>query len=291
MSEIDHMSTTSQAESPTYILSSHTLSPEPLPIPEPIINLISPCSALNQLQRGEDINSVTLHGICKSLVITIRTREDHHNQEKEQLLEQIKQLEGHLKEHKETIQQCPEGYEENMQYPRLKINISMGLHHPVKWIKLLDKGTIAGFCNDNGLGSSPHILKIYAQPYPTPEPVEPLPSWFKTILLGPSPMYYNFVQAAGELDDWGIKADIQWFCDMDALLQEANNEVQKWEACATAIAHACQLCKSYLEAVHAPYQLGAFKNLGPVRTCTQLAHQGRCFSPTLVHGHNNVGGE
>ena len=104
-------------------------------------------------------------------------------------------------------------------------------------------------------------------------------------------MYHNFVQAVGELNDWGIKADIQRFCNMDALLVEANNEVQKWEACATAFAHACQLCKSHLEAVHTPYQLGAFKNLGPVCTQAQLACQGCHFSPALVCGHNNVGGE
>lgn len=85
-------------------------------------------------------------------------------------------------------------------------------------------------------------------------------------------MYHNFVQAAGELKDWGIKADILRFHNMNALLVEANNEVQKWEACATAFAHAHQLCKSCLEATHAPYQLGAFENLGPVHAQVQLAH-------------------
>lgn len=104
-------------------------------------------------------------------------------------------------------------------------------------------------------------------------------------------MYHNLIQATGELEDWGIKADIQRYRNTDALLVEANNEVQKWEAHATAFAHACLLCKSRLEAAHTPYQLGVFENLGPVRAHTQLAHQGHCFSPTLVHGHNNVGGE
>ena len=125
----------------------------------------------------------------------------------------------------------------------------------------------------------------------TAEPIEPLPPWFETILLGPSPMYHNFAQAAGELEDWGIKADIQRYHDTDALLVKANNEVVKWEACATAFAHACQLCKSRLEAAHALYQLGAFENLLPIRTCAQLACCGRHYSPTLVCGRNNVGGE
>ena len=123
------------------------------------------------------------------------------------------------------------------------------------------------------------------------EPVELLPPWFKTILLGLSPMYHNFTQAAGELKDWGIKADIQRFHDTDTLLVEANNEVAKWEVRAMAFAHAHQLCKSRLKAAHAPYQLGAFKNLGPVRAHAQLTHRGHCFSPALVRGHNNVGGE
>ena len=188
----------------------------------------------------------------------IRTREDDYNHERAVAAERIKCLEEQLEEHEETFQRCPEGYEVNTHYPGLKINISFGLHHPIKWIKLLDKGTVAGFCDDDGPGSSPHILKIYAQPMATAEPVEPLPLWFETILLGPSPMYHNFAQAAGELEDWGIKADIQRFHDTDALLVEANNEVAKWEARATAFAYARQLCKSRLEAVHAQYQLGAF---------------------------------
>ena len=227
MSEIDAISTTSWAESPTYVPSLCTLSPQPLPVLKPIIDPISPRSIINQLHREKDIDLVTLRGICKSLVVTIRTREDRHNQEKKHFLERIKWLENCLAKHKETIQQCPKGYEENTQYPGLKINIGIGLHHLVKWIKLLDEGTVTGFCDNDGLGSSSHILKIYAQPYLTPEPVEPLPPWFKTILLGLSPMYHNFVQAAGELNDWGIKADIQRFYDTDAFLVKANNEVQK----------------------------------------------------------------
>ena len=289
MSEIDHMSTTSRAELPTYVPSSYTPTPDLLPVPllrspssefpspklasqmfapnpYPPIQPILPRSAISIIRaHSDDINSLTLCGICRSLCITIWTREDTHNKEKAVFQEHINHLEECLQDHEDTFQWCPEGYEANTWYPGLKINIGIGLHCPVKWIKLLDEGTITGFCDDDGPGSSPHILKIYAQPLTMPEPVEPLPLWFETILLGPSPMYHNFVQAAGELEDWGIKADIQRFCDTDALLVEANNKVQKWEAHAMAFAHACQLCKSRLEAVHAPYQLGAFKNLGPVR--------------------------
>ena len=295
MSKIDAMSTTSQAESPTYIPSSCSPSPNPLPIPGPIPeppnDPISPQTIINQLRRDKPINSVTLQGICKSLCVTIRTREDAYNHEKAAFTKRIKHLEERLKEHEESFQWYPEGYKVNTRYLGLKINISFGLHRPVKWIKLLNKGTIAGFCDDDGPGSSPHILKIYAQLMAMAEPIKPLPPWFETILLGLSPMYHNFAQAAGELKDWGIKADIQRFRDTDTLLVEANNKVAKWEERATAFAHACQLCKSRLEAAHTLYQLGAFENLGPVRAHAQLTRCGCRFSPALVRGRNNVGGE
>ena len=263
-------------------------TPDPYPSTQPI----SPRSAINLIRvHGDDIDSLTLRGFCRSLCVTIWTWEDDHSKEKAVFQERIKCLEEHLQDHEDTFQWCPKGYEANMRYPGLKINIGMGLHCLVKWIKLLNKGTIMGFYDNDSPGSSPHILKIYTQPLATAKPVKPLPPWFETILLGLSPIYHNFVRATGELKDWGIKADIQRFHDTNALLVEANNEAMKWEAHPMAFAHAHQLCKSHLEAAHAPYQLGAFENLGPMHGCTQLAHRGCCFSPALVCGRNNVGGE
>ena len=139
---------------------------------------------------------------------------------------------------------------------------------------------MACFTEDNGPGDTPHIVKIYAQPCASAEPIEPLPIWLETILLGPS--------AARELDDWGIHADLLWFRQLDALWQEAEGEEHKWEACANAFALAKNLCKSRLEAAHCMYQLGTFENLGPIHQGTQLARQGRHPTP-FVRGRNNVG--
>ena len=77
-------------------------------------------------------------------------------------------------------------------------------------------------------------------------------------------MYHNFAQAARELEDWRIKADIQRFRATDALLVEANNEVAKWEARAMAFAHARQLCKSHLGVIKPSYDpaLGDLVGLG-----------------------------
>ena len=62
------------------------------------------------------------------------------------------------------------------------------------------------------------------------EPVEPLPQRFKAILQGPSATYNMMVKAAGELEDWGIKADLMRFYNLDNQMQEADTEEHKWEA-------------------------------------------------------------
>jgi hypothetical protein len=86
--------------------------------------------------------------------------------------------------------------------------ISNGLHHPAKWIKMLNKDMLSIFITDNGPSSSPHLVKIYAQPCRTAELVEPLLGWLEYILTCLNPYFLTLVEASNELDDWGIKADL-----------------------------------------------------------------------------------
>ena len=123
---------------------------------------------------------------------------------------------------------------------------------------------MACFTKDDGPGDTPHIVKIYAQPCASAEPIEPLPIWLKSILLGPSAAFNTLAEASRELDNWGIHADLLRFRELDASWQEAEGEERKWEARANTFALAKNLCKSCLEAAHCAYQLGAFENLGPI---------------------------
>ena len=74
---------------------------------------------------------------------------------------------------------------------------------------------------------SPHIVKIYAQPCATAEPIEPLPMWLESILLGPSAAFNTLAEASRELDDWGIHADLLRFRELDVSWQEAEGEERK----------------------------------------------------------------
>ena len=44
------------------------------------------------------------------------------------------------------------------------------------------------------------------------------------------PQYQELYEAAHDLDDWGIAADIAWLRNFDTLEQEATAEICKWEA-------------------------------------------------------------
>jgi hypothetical protein len=127
---------------------------------------------------------------------------------------------------------------------------------------MLNKDMLSIFTTDDGPGSSPHIIKIYAQPYRTAELVEPLPGWLECILTRPNPYFLTLVEVSDKLDDWGIKADLLYYQDLEDSLQEADAKAKKWDARATAFAQAHDLCRSCLEVVHAGYQLANYESLG-----------------------------
>ena len=256
-------------------------------MPVPNIDPILPTSAANIIQ-GFDINDpVRLCNLSEQLIQTIRQRDRIHHQEQEEYAETIADLHQRLERfQKEAWKEIPPGYEENKCFPGLTIGNSNGVHRPVKWIKLLDNCTVSGFTEGDGLGSTPHIFHIYAQPTVRGQPVEALPAWFEERVIGPMPQYQELYEAARDLDDWGIAADIARLHDFDTLEQEATAEIRKWEARLASYSQSRRACKNQLEGVRASYRLSNFQNLGPVREQGQFARRGR-VSPT-ARGRANV---
>ena len=245
--------------SPDYVPSLRTNSPDPLPfrsldadvpmapyhspsasaavlmpIPNlntPHANPISPTSAANLVQGFDIGDPVRLCSLTESLIQTIRQRDRIHHQEQEEYAETIADLHQRLERfQKEAWKEIPPGYEENECFPNLTISDSNGIHCPVKWIKLLDNCTVSGFKEGDGPGSTPHIFHIYAQPTARGQPVKALPAWFKERVIGPMPQYQELYEAAHDLDDWGIAADVARLRNFDMLEQEAIAEIRKWEA-------------------------------------------------------------
>ena len=67
------------------------------------------------------------------------------------------------------------------------------------------------------------------------------------------PQYHELYEAARELDDWGIAADITRLWDFDTLEQEAMAEICKWEACLASYTTGRHAAHSWLEAAWASY--------------------------------------
>ena len=83
--------------------------------------------------------------------------------------------------------------------------------------------------------------------------MEALPAWFTERIIGPMPQYHELYEAAHELDDWGIAADITRLRDFNTLKQEATAEIRKWEVCLAAYSTSHNAARSQLEAAQASY--------------------------------------
>ena len=122
---------------------------------------ISPRTANNILQC-DNMDSITLHGIAKSLVLTIRKREVLHQSIIAALKDHIKSLEEQVGHYTGTFDRCPEGYEANYRYPGLMVPMGDSLSREVKWVKWVDPQTVSCYTAEDGPSSTPYILKIYA---------------------------------------------------------------------------------------------------------------------------------
>ena len=200
-------------------------------MPVPSVDPISPTSAANIIQGFDIHDPVQLCNLTEQLIQTIHQRDRIHHQEQEEYAKTIADLHQRLERfQKEAWKEIPPGYEENECFPGLTISDSNSIHRPVKWVKLLDNCTVSRFTEGDGPGSTPHIFHIYTQPTVRGQPVEALPAWFEECVIGPMLQYHELYEAACELNNWGITADIARLRDFDTLEQEAMAEICKWEA-------------------------------------------------------------
>ena len=232
---------------------------------------ISPRSAGNILQH-DNMDSVTLHGIAKSLVLTIRKQEVLHQSIVTALEDCIMGLEAQLGDYTDMFNRCPEGYEENHHYPGLTVPVGDGLSRKVKWVKRVNPQMVSCYTAGGGPSSTPHILKIYAQPFIMTNPVEPLPAWFRHTITGPSAAFHTLHEAAHELEDWGVEVDLNHYRALEDTLCQSLAEAEKFQANADRYRVTKGLYEAQLEAAHAASSLTHMEGLAP--TLVHHTHRG-----------------
>jgi hypothetical protein len=166
-----------------------------LPIPPPLSNsafrsialapAVSPHSALAIFDSHDEIDPDALRAIARGLTVTLQQRDAYYAQQRCRNEQRIKDLEKRIGVYEEVFDSAPEGYEENnRRLPHFSIPVGEGRYRSAKYIKQLEGGWVAGFTEEDGPHSTPHIAKLFASPAytindTTDDPAEPMPPWFR----------------------------------------------------------------------------------------------------------------
>ena len=205
----------------------------PLPVcpvesPEPPM---SPSTVATTLAAHPDLNADILRAITKGLLATITQRDAQENIEIRRLKEQISGLHDRVEHYENIFEHTPDGYIENDgQVPHFFIPLGDGVFKPAKWIKKLEDGRVTGFHEQQGPNESPYIIDLYAQAdtvgHGKENPIEPLPAWFRALLIGPSSDFVHLQRNIGDLDNWGLARAIARFCELDQEAAELATRVE-----------------------------------------------------------------
>jgi hypothetical protein len=122
----------------------------------------------------------------------MRQAQEAHDCEKTRLHIQIETLERRIEHYEIQHPECPQGYEANE--GRALLFYILGSNRTTvlaKWVKQLDDGRVAGFGQHQAEGEAPHVIELFLTPsYDIDDPPEPLPGWFRTLLMGPSTPFH-----------------------------------------------------------------------------------------------------
>ena len=193
---------------------------------------MSPSTVTTTLVAHPDLNTTILQAIANGLLSTIAQHEAHTASEVHCLKEQIRGLHDCIEHYKNTFKRAPDGYIKNDRWvPHFYIPLGNGVHHPTKWIKRMEDGRVAGYHKGKGPNESPHIINLYVQAdtigHGKENPIEPLPTWFCALLLGPSSDFVHLQHEIKDLDDWGIAREITWY----SLIWRANGPAFRFARC------------------------------------------------------------
>ena len=93
--------------------------------------------------------------------------------------------------------------------------------------------------------------------------MEPLPAWFCHTVTSPSAAFHTLRKAAHEVNDWGVKADLNCYRALKDALCQSLAEAEKFQADANRYHVAKGLCEAWLEAVCATSSLAHMEGLTP----------------------------
>jgi hypothetical protein len=163
-----------------------SVSPTPPPVSVSLMSLD------NLFRDVPNLDAATLRGILGGAIGTMHQAQEAHDCEKTRLRVQVETLERRIEHYEVQHPECPQGYEANVgRAPSFYIPGPNRTTVLAKWVKQLDDGRVAGFGQHQAEGEAPHVTELFLTPsYDIEDPPEPLPGWFRTLLMGPSTSFH-----------------------------------------------------------------------------------------------------
>jgi hypothetical protein len=210
-------------ESPTSTTPSSPILPilfNPVADPATIAQIapnyspVSPQTAVNILATQPNLNK-TVRAIAYGLVSTVHRCEVTHALETKEHNETNRVLQEKLKSYVDKIDYefflpgCPDGYEPNDGRVSTLIPVGEGFFVPAKFVKLRDDGRVL-LLPGKEHHEEPYAVDLFLAPnYSSQDVAEPIPTWFNTLLNGPTPAYHTLQRAVADLNDWNATAEIE----------------------------------------------------------------------------------
>jgi hypothetical protein len=210
-------------ESPTSTTPSSPILPIPFnPVADPATiaqitpnySPVSPQTAVNILATQPNLNE-TVCAIAYGLVSTVHRREvthalktKEHNETNRVLQEKLKSYVDKI-DHEFFLPGCPDGYEPNDGRVSTLIPVGEGFFVPAKFVKLRDDGRVL-LLPGKEHHEEPYAVDLFLAPdYSSQDVAEPIPTWFNTLLNGPTPAYHTLQRTVANLNDWNATAKIE----------------------------------------------------------------------------------
>jgi hypothetical protein len=185
---------------------------------------VSPQTAVNILATQPDLNE-TVRAIAYGLVSTVHRREVAHALETNRVLQKKLKAYADKIDREFFLPSCPDGYEPNDGRVSTLIPIGEGFSVPAKFVRLRDDGRVL-LLPGKEQNEEPYAVDLYLAPdYSSTDVAEPLPCWFQTLLVGPTPAFHTLRRAVADLDDWNASAELECYRRQDDRLRHLRDEL------------------------------------------------------------------
>jgi hypothetical protein len=238
----------------------------PMPMP------LSPRTVCTTLQASSNIDNAMLRTIANGLLQTIADREASTSVATKHYEDRLHHLEQKILHYEETYNHPPEGYELNVgKVTNFQIPVGEGLYQEAKWIRLNDDGTVSGYHSAQGPNQQPYIIDLYAAPdYSVDSPLEPLPAWFRHMLMGPGADFQILQQAVADTGDWGFAREIARYRQLDDEVTAVAIKIEEYQRDLDAARARLGSCESRLMLARAAERVTTLQNvprkMGAVRS-------------------------